>query len=355
MKSTEIMVKLKQCLPAFNKANLKPNQQNQNMGKIEKESDFVFLRENVKYIINTEKNPELTQNEIDLFSEVNDYTIANIQRDDSRPKHIYRETYLPLHLYDTNWLTKYFIKVLKTINHTKHINISNQHVAEFIETDEVFNEARQALALDLSRAQIKYMMTHKEPNEVLLHHEYDYVKPYRTKTLYHPGKGRLSVNADKQFRRAAFIGLTQNLKLDPHIVEIALEKYAPLWREQMMVEAFNSRYDIEPSQAQAISPNNRQRIKTTRNDFLGLWLRLREYEYGQEHHAILEELNLLTPNMKLSNAEVILLKEKVAALGARYHAIVKTTKEKKLRFRSDTINPMHHKTNHTVTTDNEQI
>ena len=113
MNLTDVTTKLKQSLPVFHKENLKDNPKNDILETIEKQRNFTFLRGFVKDIFQTEQNPELSQSDLDFYSEINDFTIKTIKRDDSRHKHVYTESYLPFNIYNDSWLTKYFTKILK--------------------------------------------------------------------------------------------------------------------------------------------------------------------------------------------------------------------------------------------------
>ena len=363
------MTKLKTLLERFPKTHLL----NKEITPEEKEQYFAILR---SYLANVLPSNLTFGKEdasvINYLQSNNDVLIANIKRDDARYNHVYSKEYLPFHLNDTKWMVKYFMSTIKAdVKQDKHINkavlctykqqqknmqlvqdkpdeiyndfvlvdrkahtkIPSQVVREFIETDKDYAAAREAVEIDLTRAQINYMMEHNEPNEVLLHHQYERTDVHSVSVSYHPGLGRISRNTDKMFEAAVVDGMTR-LGLNEHSVQKALVKYAPLWREQTMNSAFYNEYAVEPSQMQKLGYNDWY-LNCIHENFRGLWLRNREYEYGQSHRAILKEMNAMTPNMQLHDSELLRLKEKVHVLDARYRSIVEIARNQKQHFETD--------------------
>lgn len=318
MNLTEVMTKLKQCLPTFHKENLKNKQQNHNTEEITKERDFAFLRNYISIIFPSDVCKDLNIDEIILAQDENDYLIANIDVLKKSNKNKLTNDYLPFHIHDDKWLANYISALLKESKQQKLISI--EQILDFVETDKEFNLARQAYEVDLTRAQIKYMMEANKPNELLKYNVYDPQKnKYIRKSFYCPGLSRFHKDPDKLFRQSV-IAAMKNLKLDSLSIEIGLEKHASLWRKDLMKDAFYNHY-AKSAQEEKFIRLEGWYLEAEKQNFQEKWLKLREYEYGQEHQAIIQQLGCATPNMKLSQKELQNLRQEVNEIDQEFQAL----------------------------------
>ena len=161
--------------------------------------DFEFLHSFVPVIFPSENSQGLTKDEIYLAQDENDYFIANFDIEEKRPNNVYTEDYLPFHLYDEDWLVKYLETLLKNSNkyRSQAIKISKQTLHEFVAKDGVLAEARKAYEVDLTRAQIEFMMKSQKINGLLLSPKYDEkTKSYTMQPFYNPVLARYQNDPD---------------------------------------------------------------------------------------------------------------------------------------------------------------
>lgn len=309
------------------------------------------------------KNMNLTKSEVDLAQDINDNIIRNLEYNESRPTNIYNEDYLPFHTRDNAWLAKYLNTVIKEmaneekklerivkkfdhqvyhdhfmdksanktqdkvvvlVDQSKDTQIKMAHIQRFVETDLFFAQARNAYEEDLVRAQIQFMMHSKTPNGILLSRKYDPVT--NTSTIspdYDPFLARQQRNADKLFRQGVISAMHQ-LGVSRRSTEYALEKYADLWLEETMTDAFYNKYKLVPHRKETFNDEiSWYSINIQRENVKDAWLSLRKNKYYQEHKEIIDELGLATPNMKMSEEDLQNLKEEINLWKLYYQAYVR--------------------------------
>ena len=329
---------------------------------------FLILRGYLAAMFPSVAKKNLTESEINLAKNINDYIIAGINYDEKRPNNQYVEELLPFHTSDKAWLAKYLQQLIKDtirddkvvkrilqqvnqqakhrylsyqndsrikksvelFDRTQHVKISLNHIQKFIESDPEFNAMLNAYKADLVRAQIKFMMNSRRPNGLLLCPQFSKAKnDYVIKPVYHPVFTRQERNTDYKFRHGV-IWAMEKLGIDPHTAEVALEKNAALWREQTMTDAYYNEYELVPSHTKKnLDVVTWCKIHDEREKNKAAWLRQREYQYYQDYKSIIDELNLATPNMKMNETELNQIDCQIANWDHEYQMVTKTTENTK--------------------------
>ncbi|GEM_PF-5720094 len=352
----------------FNKENLIASKEHE-------EREFAILRSYLPDIFMTENQPGLKSDEIGAIRDFYYDLIANIRREDDRPKHIHTEDYLPYNTQNEKWMVKYIMRTIKDItkeneraqksflkihkefekNHkvitndrydefspaqkndyeekydeivlvdsNKHTKISAKTILKFIQTDPAYQQARTNYTVGLTLAQVEYMMNAQEPNEVLTRRRYSRTEPYSVETIYHPSISRFKKDTDKLFRNGAFVGLTQNLHLDPEAVEYGLEKYADIWLDQTMSDAYYNQYMVDVNDMDAMHYKEWY-FDTVLHQFRNDWMTKRKHEYEQEHRAVMQKagrrlMNLAPEAVKALNSRVDMLNERFQEMVIKFNA-----------------------------------
>lgn len=200
--------------------------------------------------------------------------------------------FLPFHTRDNQWLAKYVYATVKDDDPKSDIKFAN--VKKYVATSDDFDSFRRHYEENLTREQIQFIYN-------------DYV--FSGENSYFKHLNEQKNNFDKAFRNEVIKTLTY-MGVDEHSVEIGLEKNASLWRERAMMHTFNNRFypdDAPRTNDKSLWRNNIQNIREHRK----AWMQLRECMYYQEHKAILDELGLVTKNMRISDNEYTALSRRV--------------------------------------------
>ena len=211
--------------------------------------------------------------------------------------HAYNAENLPFHTRDMAWLVKYAMAVVA--EHDPQTKLRYSYVANFVAESSAFDISRREYEQRLIRAQIPYLLNKPTPNALMdencCPHNYNGMPHY-----------------DKFFRNEV-IRCMGRFGIPDHDIEVALEQNKALWWKQTAVRSFeNTEYplslwtdvykDIDPWW---------HRVATLQAAHQDIWLKVREYEYYQDHHEIIDELGLATPNMLMKPAEVSRLQKKL--------------------------------------------
>lgn len=333
-------MKKSKVLNVFNSKNLLDNQ------KLEEE--FSILRSYLPDIFSIETNSSQESNDNSLQKAKNAYTYDTFYY----LKH--NKDLMPLHTRDTIWLSKYISNLIKQqnkndkqiqneikridkqINQTypflinekesnddlvvlcnqdKHCKIKLNTIKKFIETDKEFDNVRNQYEIGLVGIQI---------NDLINYKNCDYNLDIDNSTIFHPLYSHHKLNPDKVIYNT-IVNNMKKLGVSQHSTEAGLEIYAPLWRKELMTDAYYNEYytkDIVKSK----SVDWYQLDAAVQ--FQKLWLQQREYQYYQEHKAIIDELNLATPNMKINDKQANELNRKINTINKMHQAIVETAKLK---------------------------
>lgn len=339
--------------------------QNRTVDEATLQRDFLVLRTYLANMFPSVATHDLPESEVYLAKDINDYIIGDITYDEKRPDNKYVEELMPFHTRDNVWLAKYLYKLVKDIirgdrvsyrilkqinnhaehthssikydlndqkiielfNRAQHSKIQFSHVQKFVETDPEFNAMRNAYEADLVRAQIKFMMTSKKPNGLLLCPQFSELKEdYVIAPVYHPVFTRQERNTDYKFRYAVTWAMDK-LGIDSHTTEIALEENANLWRKQTMTDAYYNEYPLVQYRKQHFRDSySWYNINIDREKNKAAWLSQRENQYYLDHKMYIDELGLATPQMKMSRTDLADIESQVAGWDEHYHLVTGTTK-----------------------------
>lgn len=317
---------------------------------------FRILRSCISKMFPNEHRLDLTKEQIDDAKIENNLAVKNIGFDVNHHR-FYNNNHIQFHTRDNEWLAKYMLNLAKDEikqeeqlhqylqklteeveakypyinkeyqnlpykNVTPNSKITLATVKKFIETDSEFEIARINYEADIIRAQIEFMISSNQPNGLLLGTYNQNNNDLFTSTNYHPFISRLQKNTDKLFRQGAINSL-KLLGIDQHLIEVNLEKHANLWRNDTMQDAFFNQHPIPLATDDYLNLHTSYYMR----EILKLdWLRQREYQYYQDHKEIIDELNLATPNMKMTKEEAEILNQQVALLEDRFKNCIQPTK-----------------------------
>ena len=202
---------------------------------------------------------------------------------------VYTKDFLPLHTQDINWLAKYVETCLKKDikNGVELPRIKFQNIKSFVEVDPEFKAERDRYEADLTFVEIENLLISRKPEDTS---DYKAMQDRINK----------SMNAEETFRNEIFQKMT-SFGLNAHNVETTLESYADIWRSEAMDKTYINRY-LRPlfiakdKMPEAAYVKILDRVAAQRYK----WKALRERQYYEKHQRIIDELGLVTDNMKIS-------------------------------------------------------
>lgn len=218
------------------------------------------------------------------------------QTREAQPNDIYTSDYLPFHTRDNAWLVEYATNVVNENEPDSCIKPSS--MKKFVSSAPAFNAVRCGYEQSLVRVQIPYLLNATRPNALLGKHRCPADFDYRTDY--------------DQFFRDEVVKSFSDFGLDQHLVETVVEENAAVWRRPTMLKAFENRYYSDRTM-NYLDPNDfsAKRLMKLKTVHQNLWLQRREYEYYQDHRAIIDELGLATANMKMKPRAVRKLTEQL--------------------------------------------
>ena len=207
-------------------------------------------------------------------------------RDDEYSK-IVSPINLPLHTRDDAWLALYLIQTLKFSSpypfQAPRVKYAN--AKEFVKIDPEFGLERNRYEQDVVKFLIKELMhADQNPNSLKAH----------TQAII-----RNSFAPDMTFYDTIMKTATR-YGLDEDCIKNSLEINADLWREANMNLAFDNQCLRPIWEKQGQLPFDQyqtmlNQVSAHRHNFVAM----REYQYYQTHHAVIDALNLATDNMKM--------------------------------------------------------
>ncbi len=233
--------------------------------------------------MNNIKTIKLENASKDFFPKTGRWTSSCFSRSND-----YEITYLPCHLRDNKWLAVMFQKQ----ENLKWINIDE--IYEYICNSDNFKKLRHDYELQIVNWQINFMLNKGEGWLVDDKYGGDFYMFYPT--------------CDLAFRKGIVDTLTA-IGMDHEVVEEGIEKNANLWQDKVMKMAFYNQFNAKSV----------ERILED-NEYLTKWMQLRKYEYYQQHKDVVDKYGSVTPEMQMSNEDVIALKiyldQKLAEINA---------------------------------------
>lgn len=188
----------------------------------------------------------------------------------------YEMANLPCHLRDNRWLSKMFQKQ----EQLEEFDITE--IYEFICNSDIFQHQRHAYELRIVSWQINYMLNNGENWLVDENYGGDFFMFYPT--------------CDLAFRK----GIVDTLKaigIDYEVIEEGIEKNSSLWQDRYMQLAFYNQFNSELPEAMLED-----------KEYFSKWMQLRKYNYYQQHKEAVDKYGNITPEMQLSDEDVVGLK-----------------------------------------------
>ena len=218
-----------------------------------------------------------------LVNEIDQFKYSQLQA-----KNIYSPHYLLFHTRDKAWLTRYVTKAIKQLNPQQKINPNL--IQDYVATSTLFANRCHELEQNIVKAYITQTMQQQI-------HESEFEPP---KKLHHAFHGEYD-----KFLRSSVITSARLLGLDRHTAEVGLETNADLWREQAMIDTFDTKF--YPDAKYPPEAKDQAEWCNLRAKHLDVWLKQREYLYYHDNKAILDELNLKTNFMQMTPPEAMQL------------------------------------------------
>lgn len=188
---------------------------------------------------------------------------------------------LPHHTRDNAWLARYLQHLATEYHHNQDLALKNAEM--FVATSLDFDKYRCQYEQNLVKTRIQELWDDSRSALSLLSHD-------------RAGRFDHNVNYDKMFRQTVVNDMTA-VGIDPHSVEVGLETNANLWREGAMLQTFKNRYYPIESEMTLGSFLRRGKHEDA-------WLKLREYEYYQDHKAVVDEVGSTTNAMMITPYQV---------------------------------------------------
>lgn len=191
-----------------------------------------------------------------------------------RPTNIYTLEYLPFHLRDQVWLAHYAVTTVE--DKIPQIDLKLNNALIYVCQSAYFQGYLNQFERNLVKAQLTYLAEHKAPNGLMPHN--------------FPRQLRHSLHYTEEFRDAVCQSLTQFTTLQPHNVEMALERHAALWRPRAMEREFNNIYQINQGQIERVHHNHHQHA-LFRQAYHDAWVKNYLFEYYQRHQEVIDSLD----------------------------------------------------------------
>lgn len=219
--------------------------------------------------------------------------------------------FLVYRISSNKWLVNYIQKVLQT--RVPQENIKTSVIKRFVEQSVNFAAARDNFKQRYIRLNITEQMKYgKIENRLPLDHGYFYFIQYD--------------DCDKIFREHLRCSMIIR-GLDYQTVQLGIEANANLWRDQVMNQAFENKFNLYMT---IIGGKNLGKRKIDRKVFCMLkqiyqenWKKIRMHEYYQLHHEFIDKLGLATRDMKLSPKKIERIKQQNAYLRNLLRFVVK--------------------------------
>ena len=253
---------------------------------------------------------------------------------DKEFKFNYNVRILPFYTRDTEWMSSYMERAISQLVSLKDNEKANKEVLPFNSLDSrTFFYSPYFQSIPASRRNIAKYITFS-PKYAQCRDEFEqnltvgYINGLSYENGYDfyltAGQKETCLNSndcDKNFRSSVIDAMT-SLGLGKENIEAGLEMNAHLWRKPMMCRAFyNEKSLFLPEQLQLLQDTNpalHKDLMDKENQYLRVWIRLRENEYYQRHGKVMEKLGIRTVDMKLNPQQLAELNKQNQQLSADY-------------------------------------
>lgn len=225
---------------------------------------------------------------IDFFPEEGNWKSNCFRREE-----FVSEKNLPCHLRDINWLSSLIMKKYNLYSFGKAV------IKEYVRDSLYFNKLRSEYEQRIVKWQITYMQS-GGGNWIVESGNDEYL---------------FSTRCDYIFRNG-IVDTLLAIGMDISAIEEGVEKNVDMWQEPLMNLAFDNKFNpifcnisfrlITHSNEEEKNDNKLQDANPV---FRDCWLKYRKYEYYQAHKESIELYGNITPEMKMTDEEVISLKK----------------------------------------------
>lgn len=193
---------------------------------------------------------------------------------------------LPCHLRDDKWLTKMLRK------NQKLFYLKYNQILNYVKTSEFFNQKRHDYEMKIVKWQI-YWMKNGGENWII-------DEKYGDLCLMTPF-------CDLAFRKGVVDTLSA-IGMDREVIEEGIEKNSNIWRNIFIEMAFSNEFEPVfyrlPSNNLNNSETNVKKLEPVDPEHKDKWIKMRKYEYYQNHKSSVDKYGVVEPEMILYCEEV---------------------------------------------------
>lgn len=208
----------------------------------------------------------------------------------SRPTELHMDN-LPCHLRDELWLAQMFRYEQKIYN------VNFEQILDYVKTSNFFKKQREQYEKRIVKWQIKWMINGGEG--------------WIVDSMYGGDFSSMEDKCETQFRKGVITTLCA-IGLNRKIIEISLEEYSDLWLNKMINTSFDNTYEYTHTfpviKDNSVNLNSNQ-MQKSEIVFRNAWIKLRRYDYYQEHKKYIDMINGMRDVANLSNDEVSKLRD----------------------------------------------
>lgn len=208
----------------------------------------------------------------------------------SRPSEFHMDN-LPCHLRDEKWLAQ-------MLRYQQNIyNVNFEQILEYVRTSDFFDKRRQTYEKRIVKWQINYMINGGEG--------------WIVDSMYGGDFSTMEDKCESQFRKGVITTLT-TIGLDREVIKICLEEYSNIWLNKMINTSFENTYEYThtfPTISDNVIYLNSYEMHKSEPLFRESWIKLRRYDYYQEHKKYVDMVNGMRDVANLSNDEISKLRD----------------------------------------------
>lgn len=253
-----------------------------------------------------------------------EYINANLKNLTPVQKNVkyYKKNFLPFHTRDTFWLANYLEQVFNQTQALKkfssqraHVGVTLSYIKKYVEESPKFDAVRNYYEQNLVRAYINMTLDYQAD---------DFFSKGIVKT-----DERNALNYDQLFRNRVVNAMTF-LGVERGSIEIGLEANADLWRDKVKRQTFFNNYSMDNMNAVVSpdgilaknAPNRWKKLTNMGSKLYQRWSDLNDYQYYQQHHAVIDKLGTATPNMLITTEKANKLELDTDAMAFEFECLL---------------------------------
>lgn len=219
---------------------------------------------------------------------------------------------LPCHLRDDEWLA------MMLREEQKLYFLSVSRIYEYITTSKYFEEKRHEYELEIVKWQINWMKNDGEG--------------WICNNEYGSDCGNLMPTCDLWFRKG-IVNTLSAIGMDLEVIEEGIELHADLWRDTYMKNAFNNKFELSFIPYIAFHDNSQinavYSIPLADAEHKEKWLKMRRYEYYQNHKDSVDKYGIVSDDMLMTQEEATKLKEELEIMNEQRLRVLELNKGSK--------------------------